>query len=131
MSKVCLEDLTVRELRELAEMAAGILGCSVPVESKSAAVDCNDPYRELINKNVFIRSVTHHYTGRLVRVASDALVLEDAAWIADDGRFADAVSKGTFNEVEPYPDGQLIVGRGAIVDCWCLPVGVQLPRKQK
>ena len=29
----------------------------------------------------------------------------DVAWIADDGRFNEAIAKGTLGEVEPYPDG--------------------------
>ncbi len=64
---------------------------------------------------VFIRSVTHHYTGRIVAITDSDIVLEDAAWIADDGRFFDALSTGKLNEVEPYPAG-CIVCRGAILD---------------
>jgi len=77
----------------------------------------------------FIRTVTHHLTGRLVGIDEHELVLEDAAWIADDGRYADALKSGTFKEVEPYPDGMVIVGRGSIVDgCYW---GHDLPRTQK
>jgi hypothetical protein len=54
--------------------------------------------------------------------------LEDAAWIADTGRFADALKSGKFNEVEPFPDGQVIVGRGAIIDAIQISV---TPREQK
>jgi len=84
-----------------------------------------------VNKNYFIRTVTHYLTGRLVNITSQELILVDAAWIADTGRYADAIAgaKATLNEVEPYPDGQeVIVGRGAIVDAteWMH----KLPRKQ-
>jgi hypothetical protein len=66
---------------------------------------------------VFIRTVTHHYTGRLVEVWPTELVLTDCAWIADDGRFSEAMASGKLNEVEPFPDGRVVIGRGAILDC--------------
>ena len=80
-----------------------------------------------IGKAYFIRSITMHYTGRLVAVTDTDLVLEDAAWIADSGRFADALAKGTLSEVEPYPN-RCIVSRNAIVDAcqW----DHDLPREQ-
>jgi hypothetical protein len=82
-----------------------------------------------IGRNYFIRSVTHHYTGCLVSVDDKELVLKDAAWIADDGRFAQAVKTGEFAEVEPYPDGKpVIIGRGAVLDAVEIP---KLPREQK
>ena len=70
---------------------------------------------ELIGKNVFVRAVTHYYTGRLIGRADGYLHLEDAAWVADTGRFAEALAKGTLSEVEPYP-GDCYVSEGAIVD---------------
>lgn len=78
--------------------------------------------------NVFVRTVTHHYTGRLAAADESFLLLEEAAWIADDGRFADAIASGELNEVEPYPDACL-VSRGSILDVceWTH----DLPRTQK
>lgn len=82
----------------------------------------------LIGGNVFVRTVTHHYTGRLAAIADGFLHLEDAAWIADDGRFATALKTGTLNEVEPYP-GDCYVTVGSVVDLceW----QHDLPRTQK
>ena len=75
-----------------------------------------------------IRTVTMIDTGKLVMVTNQELVLEDAAWIADTGRFSDAVKKAEFNEVEPFPDGKIIIGRGSIIDA----VKIKLsPRSQK
>lgn len=71
------------------------------------------PYQ--VGKNYLIRSVTHYYTGRLVSVFRQELVLEDAAWIADTGRFSNALKSGNLNEVEPM-SGRVVVGRGAIID---------------
>jgi len=83
-----------------------------------------------VGRKVFIRTVTHHYTGRITLIEPDAVVLENAAWIADDGRFSDALKSGDFSEVEPYPDGVTVeVSRGAILDAseW----RHELPRDRK
>ena len=81
-----------------------------------------------VGENYFIRTVTHHYTGKLAAVHAQELVLTDAAWIADDGRFMQAVASGQFNEVEPYPDGDVIIGRGSILDATIISA---VPRSQK
>jgi hypothetical protein len=66
-------------------------------------------------KNVFVRTVTNYFTGRLVGHTPDGLlVLEDAAWVVDTGRFGNALATGELDEVEPYPDGPVVVG--AVVD---------------
>ena len=54
-------------------------------------------------------------TGKLVAVTNQELVLEDAAWIADTGRFSECLTKGTFNEIEPFPN-KIIIGRGSVID---------------
>lgn len=74
-----------------------------------------------------IRTVTHTYTGRLTWLSDKELVLENAAWIADSGRWADAIKSGSLSEVEPM--GTVIVGRGAIIDAtvW----HHELPTEQK
>jgi len=69
-----------------------------------------------IGMKIFIRTVTMIVTGRLVEVHEHELVVEDAAWVADTGRFSAALASGTLSEVEPFPDGRVIVGRGSIVD---------------
>ena len=82
------------------------------VSKKNAVVH---PYR--VGANYFIRTVTHHYTGKLEAVYAGELVLSTAAWIADDGRFADALKSSEFSEIEPYPaDRLVIIGRGAVLD---------------
>ena len=84
----------------------------------------------MVGENYFIRTVTFHYTGRLKAVYDKEIVLETAAWIAVDGRFTEAVSKGDYSEVEPYPDDrEVIIGRGSIVDANIITH--PLPRVQK
>jgi hypothetical protein len=78
-----------------------------------------------IGDAVIVRTVTMYYTGRIVRVYPGELVLADAAWIADTGRWSTALAIGKLNEVEPYPcEGWCIVSRAAIVDVapWAHPL---------
>lgn len=81
-----------------------------------------------LGAKLFIRTVTFHYTGRIVYLSDKEVVLADAAWIADSGRFATALKTGGLNEVEPYP-GLCSVSRDTIVDAslW----DHDLPRAQK
>ena len=83
-----------------------------------------------VGQKLFIRSVTHHYTGLCVRVTKRAIVLTHAAWIADDGRFSDAMQRGTLSEVEPYrAETEVSVYHSAILDVsvWAH----ELPSEQK
>lgn len=54
-----------------------------------------------IGECYFIRTVTYHLTGKVENVIGDFLVLKDAAWVADSGRFTQAINNGILNEVEP------------------------------
>ena len=90
--------------------------------------EIKSPYR--VGNKVFVRTVTYHYTGEIVIADGGGIVLKDAAWIADSGRFSDALKTGEFSEVEPYPDDvAVLLCFGAIVDVadW----KHDLPRKQK
>lgn len=89
----------------------------------------NDMNDDITGTNVMIRTVTNYFTGRVAAISASWIVLEDAAWIADTGRWADALKAGKLVEVEPYPDGPVYVARGAIVDVcgWAH----KLPREQR
>ena len=90
----------------------------------------DNPYQ--IGKNYFIRTVTMSLCGKLVKAEDKELVLENAAWIADTGRFSNFVREGTISssaEIEPFPEGEVIVGRGSIVDA-CIWKH-ELPKEQK
>lgn len=89
-------------------------------------IDANSPFE--VGKAYLIRTVTHIDVGIVKSVGEKELVLEDASWVADTGRFHDALKSGTLDEVEPYID-DVILGRGAIIDAtrW----GHDLPREQK
>ena len=95
--------------------------------TNSLPVAQNDAHWK-IGKIYLIRTVTMAVSGRLVQVTPQELVLEDAAWIADTGRFSDAMQSADFGEVEPFPDGQVIVGRGGLIDAAQI---VKAPRSKK
>ncbi len=115
-----IDNITIKQARDLAQMFAGNVGATITAQPEH-------PY--VIGGFYLIRTVTMTLTGKLTYVGDKEMVLVDAAWIADTGRFANAVKSADFNEVEPYPDGQaVIVGRASIIDATAIP---SLPRKQK
>lgn len=75
-----------------------------------------------------IRTVTHTYTGNIVAETSEYFQLNSAAWIADSGRWMNAIKDGTLDEVEPMGDG-VYIAKGAIVDI--TPWNHDLPSTQK
>ena len=104
MTKINIEDLTIGQVREIDALLGNKQNCCA-----------EHPF--VIGEKYFIRTVTHHHTGRLVGVTPTELVLEDAAWIADDGRLTEALKNCNFNEVEMFPSGnQVIIGRGSLID---------------
>ena len=54
-----------------------------------------------IGKSYFFRTVTYHLVGRVKQVVGKFVELEDASWVADSGRFSNAIKEGTLAEVEP------------------------------
>ena len=109
-----IENLTIGEARKIARLF------SFASSGLSTSPWC-------VGKNYHIRTVTHYWTGRLVEVTPQELVIEEAAWIASTGRFTDFFANGP-DEVEPV-EGPVIIGRGAVVDAqeWI----IALPRGQK
>ena len=82
---------------------------------------------DLEGKNILIRTVTNFYTGEVAEETSKFLKLTKAAWIADTGRFSEALEKSVFGEVEPYPR-PVFVMKAAIVDVTEID---KLPREVK
>lgn len=69
-----------------------------------------------VGKKYLIRTVTMIQTGEVKEIYPQFLVLKDAAWIADTGRFSESLEdQNKFNEVEPFKN-DCIVGIGSIVD---------------
>jgi len=102
---VNIDELTIREVRELTaliNLPSGKIG---------------HPW--LIGKDYAIRTVTMILTGTLISVDESELVIENAAWVADTGRFSEFLKEPTkANEIEPFPDGPVIVGRNSVIDAF-------------
>ena len=111
-------NMTMNEIKEIAAVAASLTGCKASKKTHSLVV----------GEAVFIRTVTMHYTGRIVDVNDLDVLLEDAAWIADSGPFATAMESGVLKEVEPFPES-VSVFLSAIVDVTSWDHA--LPREQK
>jgi hypothetical protein len=87
-------------------------------------VAVHSPVRK--GNKVLIRTVTHYHTGIIESFSKDEIVLAQACWIADTGRWSHCLEQGAsvFREVEPYPWSEedpskrcyCTVNRGAIVD---------------
>lgn len=94
----------------------------------SGSSDSAQPMPFKIGECVFIRTVTMNMTGRIKAITGKFITLEDAAWIADSGRFYDALLNGTLSEVEPVV-GDMRVNSDTFVDVfeWKHP----LPKEQK
>jgi len=105
-----IDELTIKQVREIADM--------LNVNIKN---DQNDPGPWIIGEKYFIRTVTMHLTGELVSVSPQELVLKDAAWIADSGRFHEFLKDpSNADEVEPFVN-HVGIGRGSIIDFTVIP----------
>ena len=101
-----IEDMTIAQARAIASLFSG----------NAAAPSADSPYK--IGQAYLFRTVTYAVSGVVARVTAQEVVVTDAAWIADTGRFGAALKMADFAEVEAAPEGEVIVGRGAITDAW-------------
>ena len=81
-----------------------------------------------IGKSYFMRTVTMSLVGELKEINSDEILLKNCSWIADTGRFHDALRDGNFDEIEPFIM-DVMVNRRSLIDCtrWMFA----LPSEQK
>ena len=102
-------------------------------QSNSPAVDSKEEkppkYRLQVGGKYCFRTVTMIYTGEIVEIQGDLLVLKNAAWIPETNRWNESIKTGIFKEVEPYPENEpVFVFKGALLDVCAIP---QLPREVK
>ena len=84
-------------------------------------------YDDLIGKKFYIRTVTYHLVGEVTKRIGDFLELKTASWIADSGRFMQAIKDGVLSEVEPV--GTAYVNLKAVTDMF--PWKHKCPTEQK
>ena len=103
MEKCNVDNLTYGQIKELkALLGSGVSG--------------NQDHPFEIGKKYLIRTVTMIQTGMIKAVRGKFLVLEQAAWIADTGRFSEALEdQEKMKEVEPFKN-DAIVNMDTIID---------------
>lgn len=84
-------------------------------------------YEDLVGDKFFFRTVTYHLVGEVTKIVGRFAHLKNASWIADSGRFNEAIKNGTLNEVEPV--GDAFVNFDTVVDFF--PWTHALPDKVK
>ena len=109
-----IDNLTFGEIKEISSLVKG------------GDVSKAHPFK--VGENYLIRTVTMILVGRLEAVHDTEFVLSSASWIADTGRFYDALKTGSLDEVEPFTD-DVIVGRGSLIDATIWTNA--LPKEQK
>lgn len=82
---------------------------------------------DLVGKKWFFRTLTYHIVGKVEKRIGKILVLSGASWVADSGRFMNAIKYGTLSEVEPL--GAWNVNLDATTDFG--PWKHKLPTEQK
>lgn len=112
----------LKELAELEELETKVNSKKDKIKYEKMEV----PFK--VGSAYFIRTVTYFATGRVKSIVGNFLVLEDAAWIADSGRFREAIMKGTLSEVEPV-EVDMFLNVNSITDAFVW--SHKLPRDQK
>lgn len=91
-------EITLKDMKEL----FGLSAVELPFE---------------VGQKWLIRTVTFAVTGRVKAIKGKFLVLEDAAWIADTGRFGECIETGSLEEVEAVTV-DVVVNTDSIVDAY-------------
>lgn len=84
-------------------------------------------YDDLIGGKYYFRTVTFHQVGEVKSIVGRFVYLKNASWVADSGRFMNAIKNGTLSEVEPV--GDCLVNLDTVVDFF--PWKHKLPTEQK
>ena len=108
-------EITDEQLAEIKEKILGFDGKEI------------NHYEDMIGGKFYFRTVTYHLTGEVTKIVGRFAYLKNAAWIADSGRFMQAIQDGVLNEVEPV--GEAFVNLDSVVDFF--PWKHKLPVSQK
>ena len=63
-------------------------------------IDVNE-LDDLVGGKYYFRTVTYHLVGKVEKRVGKFLELSTASWVADSGRFMNAIKDGALDEVEP------------------------------
>ena len=82
---------------------------------------------DMVGHKFFFRTVTYHLVGEVKGLFGNFITLTGASWVADSGRFSQAIKEGTLSEVEPV--GEAFLNLNSVVDFF--PWKHRLPTMQK
>ena len=109
------------------QMLLALIKAMTSEKTDSFSSDYVSPFR--IGKAYFIRTATMNWTGRIVSIEGHFATLSDAAWIADCGRYNEAVlSDKNFSEIEPVKQNA-ILNLDSVIDA--VEITFDLPRSVK
>jgi hypothetical protein len=119
--KFNINELTVGEVKEIAALFNGY--------SQREVINEESVYG--IGETWFIRTVTHHLVGEVKRVTDKEIILKGGTvlWVADDGRFTEAIKTGKFSETEVYGEQDVVIGRGSVIDGTRLKVNIEIAQR--
>ena len=80
---------------------------------KVKSVEVNHLYE--VGDFYFIQTPTLYYCGILSAITDGELMLTDAAWIPDTGRFNEFCKGAKPKELEPCGDAPVLISRGAVI----------------
>jgi hypothetical protein len=86
-----------------------------------------ESYKDFVGNKWYIRTVTYHSVGKIVKIVGSLFMMEQASWVADSGRFMQAIKEGKLDEVEPV--GKMFLAINSIIDIF--PWNHNLPTEQK
>ena len=84
-------------------------------------------YEDLVGSAYYFRTVTYHLVGKIKKIVGRFAYLESASWIADSGRFMNAIKDGTLNEIEPV--GVAFVNLDTVTDFFPWKHSLELEQK--
>lgn len=107
----------------VASLINELIGSSPTISS-----DC--PFE--VGEAYFFRTVTYHTLGRVKKIVGNFLVLEEASWVADSGRFNEFINEGKIEnqsvEIE-HLEINPVLSLTSVVDAF--PWKFKLPNKTK
>jgi hypothetical protein len=99
-----INELTIGQIKEI----SSFIGSGIKQETQ------DHPF--VIGEKYLIRTVTMTHTGEVKEIRGKFIILKDADWIADTGRFSESlIDQDKFNEVEPFKN-DAIVNMDTIID---------------
>ena len=104
-----LEDLTLKQIRELAALTAGLHA------GMSLSPPTPEPYPFASGAIVCVETIMPTFVGILEYVTATTIVLRDASWIPSTGRYSAFASGAEPEEVEPLPVGFYAIERSSVI----------------